>query len=151
MARFLIRSSLAMQDKDTEALADLQGAAARPPEEQDAIEKLMAAKLEQAKLTSDGNTVIANTASRLMLILMVAGAILAIGLGLFITSIVQGQLGADPSEVADIANRVAVGDMSLTIDMHGKERVIRSWPPCRRWWRPLAASRPTPGRWPRAT
>ncbi|MFZ5772543.1 MAG: methyl-accepting chemotaxis protein [Thermodesulfobacteriota bacterium] len=113
---------LAMQDKDAEAMAILHGAGGKASrEEQEAINRLMAAKIEQARLTSEENTVIAHSASRLMLIFMVAGGLLAVGLGFFITGIVQGQLGADPSEVADIARRVAVGDMAMTIDLHGKK------------------------------
>ena len=34
---------------------------------------------------------------------------------------ILGQLGGDPSEVGAIANRVAAGDMSMTIDLQGKK------------------------------
>ncbi len=56
-----------------------------------------------------------------MIATVIVGLLIAISSALIIISIVQGQLGGDPSEVADIAKRVAVGDMSLTIDMHGKK------------------------------
>ena len=85
------------------------------------IEKLQALNMEAAKAQSDANTVIANTASQLMLILMVVGGVMALGLGVFIANIVLGQLGADPAEVKDIAAKVAIGDVSMTIDLTGKK------------------------------
>jgi len=42
---------------------------------------------------------------------------MAIGLGLYISSIVMKQLGGDPKEVADIANMVGAGDMSREIKL----------------------------------
>jgi methyl-accepting chemotaxis protein len=109
---------LSLQNKNAEALALLRGAADKSSQdEQNAIDKLMDAKIKQAKLISDENASIAGSASRFMMILMAIGALLAVGLGYFITRIVQGQLGADPSEVGSIANRIAAGDMSMEIDL----------------------------------
>ncbi len=112
---------LSEADKDDEAMAILKGEGKKAAfHEQEMLDKLEASKLEQAKLTSKDNIAVAATSSRLMLILMAVGVILAVGLGLFITSIVQGQLGGDPSEVGAIANRVAAGDMTMDIDLRGK-------------------------------
>ena len=111
---------LAMANQDKEALAVLQGEGAKASrDEQDAIEKLVEAKIKQAKLTSDGNTALANNASKVVTILAIFGALLAIGLGLFISRIVLAQLGGDPSEVADIAVKVGAGDCSVVIDTKG--------------------------------
>ena len=52
-----------------------------------------------------------------MTILAVLGALVAIGLGLFIARIVMKQLGADPKQVGEIANLVAVGDLSREITL----------------------------------
>ena len=112
--------ALAMENKNAEATAVLQGEAGKASrEEQNAIEKLMEAKLKQAKLTSDENTATANQASKVMTILAVVGALLAIGLGLFISKIVLTQLGGDPSEVADIAVKVGAGNCSMEINAAG--------------------------------
>jgi methyl-accepting chemotaxis protein len=85
--------------------------------EQDAIEKLVDAKLVQAKLTSGNNTKLASTATTTMIILLGLGVIIAVGLGLFITRIVIGQLGADPKDVGEVANLVAVGDLNREITL----------------------------------
>ncbi|MEW6521334.1 MAG: MCP four helix bundle domain-containing protein, partial [Thermodesulfobacteriota bacterium] len=108
-------------DKDAEATTLMNGDGMKAGDyAQEVLDKLDEIKTKQAKLLDDENDAIAKSASRLMGAMVAVGILLAVGLGLFITSIVQGQLGGDPSEVADIAKRVAVGDMSLTIDMHGK-------------------------------
>ncbi|MBT0666663.1 MCP four helix bundle domain-containing protein, partial [Geobacter pelophilus] len=85
--------------------------------EQDAIEKLVEAKLVQAKLTSENNTKLAGTATTTMIILLGLGVIIAVGLGIFITRIVIGQLGADPKDVGEVANLVAVGDLNREITL----------------------------------
>jgi methyl-accepting chemotaxis protein len=87
----------------------------------DIVDKIRQLNIDAAKAQSDNNTVIANHASQLMTIMMVAGGLLAVALGVFISSIVLGQLGADPAEVKEIAGRVAVGDVSMTIDLTGKK------------------------------
>ncbi|MBJ6799883.1 MCP four helix bundle domain-containing protein [Geomonas propionica] len=112
---------LALANRDNEATALMTGDGAKFSRmEQDAIDKLVDAKLKQAKLTADGNAELATSATKIMLVLIVVGMALAIGLGLFITRIVQRQLGADPKEVGEVANRVAAGDMSVAIDLNGK-------------------------------
>jgi methyl-accepting chemotaxis protein len=113
---------LSLQNRNAEALELLRGAADRSSgAEQGAIEKLMDAKIKQAKLIADDNAAISSSASRSMMALMFVGALLAVGLGIAITRFVLGQLGGDPSRVAEIANRVAAGDMSLEIDLEGKK------------------------------
>ncbi|NVN91007.1 MAG: MCP four helix bundle domain-containing protein, partial [Desulfuromonadales bacterium] len=110
--------SLAQADRDAEATALLQGEAGKASRvEQDAIDKLMDLKVKAAKLTSDQNTKDANHATLMMSILLGVGILLAIGLGLFIARIVMKQLGADPKEVGEIANLVAVGDLSREITL----------------------------------
>ncbi len=115
----VVRLAQAGRDGDARTLMDGDGAKFSR-NEQEAIDKLVDAKLKQAKLTSDGNADMANAATKVMLILIVVGVALAVGFGLFITRIVQRQLGADPKEVGDVANRVAVGDMSVSIDLKDK-------------------------------
>jgi len=108
--------TLAMEDKDAEATAILQGEAGKASrEEQNAIEKMMEGKIKQAKLISDANSATAKQATLMMSIAIAIGVTLAIGLGLFIARIVGKQLGGDPREVGDIANFVAAGDLSHQI------------------------------------
>ncbi len=112
---------LSQSGQNKEALALMRGdGAVASRNEQNAIEKLVESKLKQAKFTNESNTALAATATKIMSILIAVGVLLAVGLGLFITRIVQGQLGADPKEVSEVANRVAAGDMTVTIDLAGK-------------------------------
>uniref|UniRef100_UPI00047D45AD MCP four helix bundle domain-containing protein n=1 Tax=Citrifermentans bremense TaxID=60035 RepID=UPI00047D45AD len=112
---------LAQAGQGKEALALMRGdGAVASRNEQNAIEKLVDAKLKQAKLTSEANTALAASATKIMSILIAVGVLLAVGLGLYITRLVQGQLGADPKEVSEVANLVAAGDMTVTIDLAGK-------------------------------
>ena len=107
---------LGLQNKKTEAQALMQGAAGKASrDEQNAIEALVAAKLKQGKLTSDGNTALAKRATTIMMVLIAVGALLAGGLGIFISRVVLRQLGADPKEVGEVANLVAVGDLSREV------------------------------------
>ena len=107
---------LAMADKDAEAILILKSDGKKAANhEQDMLDKLEESKLKQAKATSDGNTILAKNASMVVSVLAILGALLAIGLGLIIARIVGRQLGADPKLVGEVANLVAVGDLSREI------------------------------------
>jgi methyl-accepting chemotaxis protein len=109
---------LAEAGKVQEAQALLTGEGAKASRaEQDAIEALVDAKLKQGKLTADGNEALAKTATTIMLVLLAAGILLAIGLGIFISRVVLRQLGGDPKEVGEIANLVAAGNLSREITL----------------------------------
>jgi methyl-accepting chemotaxis protein len=111
-------AALAMEDKDAEATAVLQGDGAKTSRAlQDMIAKMVDEKIKFSKGLADSNTVSANQATMYMTILMIAGVILAIGIGLYIAANVMKQLGADPKEVAEIANLVGAGDMSHDIKL----------------------------------
>ncbi|MBV5316485.1 MAG: MCP four helix bundle domain-containing protein [Desulfobulbaceae bacterium] len=109
---------LAKEGKTPEATALLQGDAAKASrEEQNVIAKLMEIKVAQGKLTAEGNTVVANRASTVMTVLAVLGVLMAIGLGLIIARVVLRQLGGDPKQVGEVANLVAVGDLSREVSL----------------------------------
>ena len=62
-------------------------------------------------------------ASALLLILLGAAAtLLGIVVALTITRSIKKQLGGEPSYVVDIANRIAAGDLALSIDMKAGDR-----------------------------
>ncbi len=116
--------ALAREGKTEEAEALIQGDGAKAArDEQNAIQKLMDAKVEQAKLTADQNAVDANSATTIMTSLAIFGALLAVGLGLFIARIVIRQLGGDPKQVGEIANLVAIGDLSREITLNAGDTV----------------------------
>ncbi len=85
------------------------------------LDLLVDAKVTVAKQTSEENTDTADASVRFTTILAIIGALLAMALGIFITRIIQSQLGGDPLEVVAITRRVARGDLSQTIDTHGKQ------------------------------
>ena len=110
--------ALAMEDRDAEALALLQGDGAKSSRaEQEVIAKMVEAKIKFSKALADANASSAKEADIMMLIMIAIGVALAIGLGLFIARIVGKQLGGDPKEVGEIANFVAAGDLSHDIKL----------------------------------
>ncbi|MBV5317634.1 MAG: MCP four helix bundle domain-containing protein [Desulfobulbaceae bacterium] len=105
--------ALAKEGKTVEATALLQGDAGKASrEEQTAIVKMVESKIASGKTVADGNTTLAARATLIMTILAAFGMIIAIGLGLIIARIVMRQLGGDPKQVGEIANLVAVGDLT---------------------------------------
>jgi len=110
--------ALGKEGKIEETTALMQGEAGKTARnEQDVIEKLMEVKVRNAKLTSEKNSATAATANTAMTILAILGVIVAVGLGLIIARIVMRQLGGDPKDVGEIANLVAVGDLSREITL----------------------------------
>jgi methyl-accepting chemotaxis protein len=86
-----------------------------------ALQKLLedtSARLEKASAASGIPAGVSDTTSVVVILL---GMLLTFGLGILMNRIVQRQLGDDPKRVADIARCVAAGDLSIEIDMEGKE------------------------------
>ncbi|MBI2355391.1 MAG: MCP four helix bundle domain-containing protein [Deltaproteobacteria bacterium] len=87
----------------------------------DSIDRLFAMKIGQAREKAEANKATADSALVFTLIIMAAGTLMAIVTGLIISRVVQNQLGGDPLEVADLARKVAAGDLSMEIDTNGKD------------------------------
>lgn len=84
---------------------------------QDDISRMQDIKVEVARKTSDSNAAMSRKSTVMMLILLFGGALLAVGLGIFISRVVLRQLGADPKDVGEVANLVAAGDLSREITL----------------------------------
>jgi methyl-accepting chemotaxis protein len=69
---------------------------------------------DEEKVHAKANT---KQAEITLAIAIALAVLLAIGLGLFISRIVLRQLGADPKDVGEVANLVAVGDLSREITL----------------------------------
>lgn len=87
--------ALAVQNQDAEALARLSesgsfGIASRA--EQDAIDKIIAMKVEDGKEKSDANSELANGSVTAMTTFMAIGVLVAIALGLFLGSVISKPL-----------------------------------------------------------
>jgi len=88
--------------------------------EQECLDKLEEQKLKQARAAAEQSSQRARAATVVMTAFLVAGAIIAVVLGLVISRFVYSLLGGDPGEVAQIAARVAKGDCSVEIVRGGK-------------------------------
>lgn len=81
----------------------------------EAVDKIIKINVRDGKGKSDANRVLANGAVKIMITLVVVAVVLVLGLDIFISRIIMRQLGADPKEVGEIADLVAVGDLSREI------------------------------------
>ncbi len=63
----------------------------------------------------------AHMSIKLIMAVTVIGFILALAIGLIITRAIKRQLGGEPALVAGIAGRVSAGDLSMDIDISGKD------------------------------
>ncbi|MBJ6725492.1 methyl-accepting chemotaxis protein [Geomesophilobacter sediminis] len=99
--------------RSSEALAILHGPAKKAAmTEQALIEKLVAAKEHQGKLTSENNSAIAHAATWLMTVLAVVGTLLAVGLGILISRVIVAPL----NKAVSAADRLATGDLTVEIE-----------------------------------
>ena len=112
--------ALAMQNNISEAQAVLRGSAGKASRDlQNQIEKLMEAKLIQAKLTSEENAQTAKSATRLMIGFAIGGVIIAVIFGLFIANIISNPL----RKGVLFAQAVAAGDLTQKIDLDQKDEI----------------------------
>ena len=108
----------AEKGKIEEAKELFQGdAATASRDEQNAIAKMVEYKIKKANEIADQNSVSAARSILIMSIMAAVGMIAAVCLGLIIARIVMKQLGADPKTVGEIANLVAIGDLSKDITL----------------------------------
>jgi methyl-accepting chemotaxis protein len=91
--------------------------------EQSLIDKLVASKINLAEDTSNENSAIAAKAGNIMITLAAIGAIFAAVLGFFIARNLVRQLGDEPANIANIAERMAAGDLTIRFDSTKKEEL----------------------------
>jgi methyl-accepting chemotaxis protein len=116
MAKKLLELTVAGKQQEAIQFIKANGAAAASRMNK-IVEEIITTQVADAKKKSDDNTVLANGAVRTMIALVVAAMLLAVGLGIFISRSIMRQLGADPKEVGEVANLVAVGDLSREITL----------------------------------
>jgi len=113
----LLQLSMADKDNEVQAIIDSGQLAAQAQLFNDTIDKLVEAKLRQAKLTAESNGSLASNASRVMGSLAVGGALLAALLGFMITRRIVGPL----SEAVAVANALAAGDLKVKVNVVSKD------------------------------
>jgi len=110
---------LSMQNKDEEARALLSetgasGIASR--QLQDAIANVINVQLEDAKMMAESNTNQANSTVVIMILIILAGALIAIGLGVFLSSFISKPMKI----LSEAANQLALGDVDVDINIKRK-------------------------------
>ncbi|AJE02935.1 methyl-accepting chemotaxis protein [Geobacter pickeringii] len=115
--------SLAGAGRQAEAEAVVKGEGkAAALHEQELLDKLTASKEETAKKTAEENGVVASRAMMMMTVLPALALCLGTLIGFIITRGIKRQLGGEPQYVAEIAGKVAVGDLALQIDTSGQDQ-----------------------------
>lgn len=85
----------------------------------EAIERLVEYNSAEAKETADANTISFQRNSMIMIAVIIAGMILALGLGFFVASIISKPI----NQLLAVANKIADGDLEVTIDVNTKDEV----------------------------
>ncbi len=108
--------------KKDEAIALMDGSAKKAARAiVDVSVKMVEDNQKFSQNRSDQNTVDANKATMISIIVLILGVLIALTLGFVITINVQGQLGGDPLEVVEITRNVAAGNLSVNIKAEGKK------------------------------
>jgi len=101
-----------------EALALMHGEAKQAAlHEQELLNKLVESKETQARQTEESNDKESKTAIVFMTVLVLAGTLVAIGLGIFISRSITTPLG----EAVSVANSLAEGDLTVNVDVTSKD------------------------------
>ena len=80
---------------------------------QDAINRLVTSKEEQGHLLAESNNQLADFSTKMIIAAIVAGFILSVGQGILLTRAVMQQLGEDPGYLAEVAGKIADGDLNV--------------------------------------
>ena len=80
---------------------------------QDAINRLVKSKEEQGHLLAQSNDDLAGFSTKMILFAIALGFILSVGQGIMLTRAVMQQLGEDPGYLAEVAGKIAGGDLNV--------------------------------------
>lgn len=115
-------SELVKQGKEAEARALMSEASTSDiasTELQDALANIIKVKLDDAKIKSDDNTKQANSSTVIMIIVILAGALIAVGLGVFLSSIISKPI----RELVSVAEKIADGDLDVAIEAKTRDEL----------------------------
>ena len=116
----IIREKLAGRVQEAIALQYSDSVGKITNELNDLLNKMINDNVDAAQKIAADNEKAAASASTGMGVAMGVGILLAIGLGLVVTRVIKKQVGGEPSEAAEIAQRVAGGDLSVQVSTaHG--------------------------------
>jgi methyl-accepting chemotaxis protein len=83
----------------------------------DLIETIVHKNVAEAERIATGNASLASSSSTVMIAAVALGVVLAVGLGLVVTRVIRAQVGGEPRIAAEVATRVARGDLNVTIHL----------------------------------
>jgi len=81
------------------------------------VDKISEDNLKLAEEANKGGIAAYQRVRNLTLLAIVLGFAIATGLGVFVTRMIKKMIGGEPGKVAEIANRIAVGDLSSRIEL----------------------------------
>ena len=111
---------LVEQGKPKEAEALMRGEGFKANEDlQKALDDLQNMKLKLAKEASDGNTVLANSATTVMIILVLAAVTFGVATGIVMTRAITRPL----ARFSEVLEAVAGGDLSVRSDIKNKDEI----------------------------
>ena len=84
-----------------------------------ALETLVNMKIQAAKQQSATNSNIADSSNLLMIVVIIVSVVIAVGLGLFISSAISRPL----KKLLDAADKIATGDLDVYIDIDTREEI----------------------------
>ncbi|MGE5416617.1 MAG: MCP four helix bundle domain-containing protein, partial [Acidobacteriota bacterium] len=112
--------ALGVANQDDQALALLRGDGKKIADNVMAnIDWMVDKKTIQAKERSEENTATANKAINMMIAFIIGGILLALALGLFISRVISNPI----KNLADIAEKLAVGDVDVKVEATTKDEV----------------------------
>jgi methyl-accepting chemotaxis protein len=112
--------NLLIEGKRGEAERIMNGEGLKHSESDEAaLAALVEMTVGDAKKISEENTVIAENATNMMLIIIGLGAAIAVGLGMFISSIIKKPV----NKLVNIADRLAVGDINVKVSAETKDEI----------------------------
>ncbi len=116
-----IKAALENKQEEAASIMNSSGTTKAAANLDASIQKLLqdrSSRLEKAAGASAG---LAGSSEKSSLIVLVMGVLAAAGLGIFFSKTVENQTGEDAGKVAEIARSVAAGDLSVEIEMDGKD------------------------------
>ena len=108
----VIKLKTAGDSKGAEDILDGEGDAVAG-RYQDAINRLVKSKEEQGHLLAESNNELADFSTKMIFAAIAAGFILSVGQGILLTRAVMQQLGEDPGYLAEVAGKIADGDLNV--------------------------------------
>ncbi len=81
------------------------------------FDEIIEANLGAAEKATKANQALYVSFRGTTLAVIVVGFALSIGLGLLVTRVIRGQVGGEPKDAADVAQKVAAGDLTVEVDL----------------------------------